>query len=199
MRGVNAFPPGKPLPLWRKLLWPVIAGLAVYILYSGLVWNWFSPLIHKNLINKYAGQNHLDPLWIMAIIKAESGFSPGARSARGAIGLMQLLPKTARELAPEVGIESFHDQDLKDPDINLRIGSHYLTKLRRIFPDDDVAVLAAYNAGPGVTREWLRGKPELEPEDIPYPETRRFVRHVHSTYHVFKILQSWKRRLPWKT
>ena len=61
-----------------------------------------------------------------------------------------------------------------------------------MFPEDDIAVLAAYNAGPGVTREWRKGKPALDVGDIAYLETRRFVRRVDRTYGVLKILQGWK-------
>ena len=128
----------------------------------------------------------------MAIIKTESGFLPSARSNRGAVGLMQLLPSTAREIAPELGLQIQSDDDLKDPDINLHLGVYYLTKLQQLFPEDDVAVLAAYNAGPGVTSQWRRGEPVLELNNIPYPETRNFIKSVERTYGFLKMVQGWK-------
>src|SRR3954453_20718939 len=64
--------------------------LAFYFVGSYL---WSRPAFHKELINKYAVQYHVDPLWVMAVIQAESGFAPWARSHRGAVGLMQMLPK----------------------------------------------------------------------------------------------------------
>jgi len=184
--------PGAPAA--HRTLWLAVlaAGLAVIFIYSGTAWVWFRPVLHKDLINKYAAEYHFDPLWVMAIVKVESGFSSGAESHRGAVGLMQLLPSTAHELAPEVGLSDVTDEDLKNPDTNLRVGVHYLANLKRLFPDDDIAVLSAWNAGPGITRQWRKGKPYLELEDIEYPETRKFVRHVDQTFGYLKIIQGWK-------
>ncbi len=179
----------------RLLLGWCSAALIVLVLvfvYSGAAWIWFRPVLHKPLINKYAGEYKCDPLWVMAIIKVESGFMPSALSHRGAVGLMQLLPSTARDIAPEVGLQIQNDEDLKDPDINLHLGVYYLSKLEQLFPDDETAVLAAYNAGPGVTADWRRGKPTLEADDILYPETRKFVRNVERTYGFLKMVQGWK-------
>ena len=162
------------------------------LLYSGRALIWFEPVVHKRLINQYAGEYKLDPLWVMALINVESKFAASARSPRGALGLMQLLPSTAREIAPEIGLASFRQMDLKNPDINLHIGFHYLAKLQRQFPDDEIAVLAAYNAGPGITQQWRKGKPVLDLEDIAYPETRRFVQQVEETYTFLKTMQRWK-------
>ncbi len=162
-------------------------------IYSGTAWTWLRPALHKELINKYAGIYHLDPLWIMAIIKVESRFSPAAQSRRGAVGLMQILPSTARDIGPETGLSRLREGDLKNPDTNLNLGMHYLSKLRQQFPDDEIAVLAAYNAGPGITREWRKGRPVLNLENIEYPETRRFVRQVQGTYSRLKAVQRWKR------
>jgi len=178
----------------RLLIWGflIVCLLTVALVYSGTAWIWFRPVLHKNIINKYAGLYKCDPLRIMAIIKAESGFLPRAQSPRGALGLMQMLPSTARDIAPEIGLQIQADDDLKDPDLNLHLGVYYVSKLEDMFPDDENAVLAAYNAGPGVTREWLKGKPVLELDDIAYPETRKFVRNVYRTYGFLKMVQGWK-------
>jgi len=178
----------------RLIAWGigVLCFLALGLVYSGTAWIWFRPVLHKNIINKYAGMYKCDPLWIMAIIKAESGFLPRAQSPRGALGLMQMLPSTARDIAPEIGVQILADDDLKNPDLNLHLGVYYVSKLEQMFPDDEDAVLAAYNAGPGVTHEWMKGKPVLELDDIAYPETRKFVRNVNRTYGYLKILQGWK-------
>src|SRR5258708_37240409 len=128
----------------RLLIWAgvLLVVLAFVFVYSGTAWIWFRPVLHKPLINKYAGLYKCDPLWVMAIIKVESGFMPGALSHRGAVGLMQLLPSTAKDIAPEVGIQVVNDEDLKDPDTNLHLGVYYLSKLEQMYPDDDIAVLA---------------------------------------------------------
>ena len=177
----------------RRTLWLTIAVVLIgFFVYSGAAWTWFQPVVHKPLINKYAAEYRFDPLWVMAIIKVESGFAPWAHSSRGAVGLMQLLPSTARELAPEVGLTNFREEDLKNPDTNIHLGVYYLAKLQRLFPDDDIAVLAAWNAGLGVTQQWRKGKPALDFEDIVYPETRRFVHQVDRTYGWLKMVQGWK-------
>src|SRR5947209_18168138 len=116
----------------RRGLWAagaLVLFLIGVLIYSGTAWVWFRPVLHKPLINKYAGEYKFDPLWVMAIIKVESGFETHAHSARGAVGLMQLLPSTARELAPDIGLTTFQDEDLKNPDINLHLGVYYLSKL----------------------------------------------------------------------
>jgi soluble lytic murein transglycosylase len=191
---LNNLRPGatvRPAIKWSLYVLAALLGVGVLV-YSGNAWLWLRPALQKPLINKYAGEYKFDPLWVMSIIRVESRFAVRAHSSRGAVGLMQLLPSTARDIAPEIGLPHFNDDDLKDPNVNLHLGFHYLAKLRRWFPDDDIAVLAAYNAGPGITQQWRKGKPMLEIGDIEYPETRRFVRQVQVTYTFLKSLQRWK-------
>ena len=178
----------------RLVAWAIaiVCFLTLALIYSGTAWIWFRPVLHKNIINKYSGIYKCDPLWVMAIIKVESGFMPHAHSPRGALGLMQILPSTARDIAPETGVPLQADDDLKDPELNLHLGVYYVSKLEQMFPEDENAVLAAYNAGPGITREWMKGKPVLELDDISYPETRKFVRNVNRTYGFLKMVQGWK-------
>jgi len=183
-----------PLNRLSRNHWILIGALAVLaiFIYSGAAWNWFKPVVHKPLIDRYAAAYRFDPLWVMAIIKVESGFSVRARSNRGAIGLMQLLPSTARELAPQMGLTNFKVEDLQDPETNIRMGIYYLSKLQEMFPADEIAVLSSYNAGPGITKQWRGRKPVLQIEDIQYGETRRFVRQVERTLGVLKMIQGWK-------
>jgi soluble lytic murein transglycosylase len=170
----------------------VCAFLFSVFVYSGLAWIWFKPVLHKSVIDRYAAAYRFDPLWVMAIIKVESGFYPHARSNRGAVGLMQLLPSTARDIAPELGLKTFQPDDLRNPETNLKLGIYYLSKLQDMFPDDEVAVLSAYNAGPGITRQWRAGNPVLDISDIQYGETKRFVREVERTFGYLKMIQGWK-------
>lgn len=89
----------------------------------------------------------LDPAMVLAIIEVESGFDPRAVSPRGAMGLMQLRPSTARAVARELGIPWRSDEALFDPRLNIVLGSGYLRSLLERF-DDSAVALAAYNAGP---------------------------------------------------
>lgn len=182
-----ALAPRKWIYFWGPILLLIIGWF-----FSGGAWTWFRPVIHKEEINRYAAYYHFDPLWVMAIIKTESGFASSAHSPRGAVGLMQILPSTAHDLGPELGMTQIREEDLQIPDVNLHLGVFYLSKLQRLFPDDDIAVLAAYNAGLGVTQQWRQGRPALDPAEIPYPETQRFVRRVQKTYAFLKMIQHWK-------
>jgi soluble lytic murein transglycosylase len=129
----------------------------------------------------------------MAIVKVESRFLKSARSHRGAIGLMQLMPVTAMEMAGRVGRNVSLD-DVEEPDVNIHLGLHYLSLLRTEFGGDTVAMLAAYNAGPANVRAWIREDGALGPEgeNIPYGETRLFVKRVLSTHVWLKRFQRVK-------
>lgn len=168
---------------------------AFFLLVSGLLssffWVRFRPVLHKDLIDKNAALYHFDPLFLMALIKVESHFQKDATSQRGAVGLMQLMPDTALEMARKEGNISFKRQDLADPDVNLRLGTHYLSFLREEFGEDPVSILAAYNAGPANARSWQRMN-VLTLGEIPFPETRRFVKEVLSTYQWLKKIQRIK-------
>lgn len=129
----------------------------------------------------------------MSIVKAESNFQKRAKSHRGAIGLMQLLPSTAEELATELGIENFSEEMLEIPDINIRLGFHYLDKLRTIFGNRKIDMLVAYNAGLLRTFEWRQGKDHLTMEDIKFDETRNFVNEVLTNYEKLKKVQKIKK------
>jgi soluble lytic murein transglycosylase len=146
------------------------------------------PLPYRELIEQEALRFGFDPLFLAAVIHVESRFDPFAVSRRGALGLMQLLPETAAWAAgPE---ELFH------PATNVRLGTWLLADLRRSFRGDMVLALAAYNAGAGSVRQWLReGTVTSSPAStgeriaaIPYPETRRFVERVLVTYRIYRLL-----------
>ncbi len=98
-------------------------------------------------VSRSASRFGLDPLAVLAVIAVESGFDPAALSPMGAMGLMQLRPETARELASELGIPWTSDEMLFDPELNVLLGSCYLRRQLDRFGDLDAA-LAAFHAGP---------------------------------------------------
>jgi len=114
-----------------------------------------------NLIDHHARANDLNPLLVRAVIETESAFNPRARSHVGAMGLMQLMPGTARDL----GV-----LDPYDPEDNIRGGTKYLRSLLDRFDNDVELALAAYNAGPGAVERY-DGVP-------PYRETRNYVAKI---------------------
>jgi len=117
------------------------------------------------MIDRQAGSQQLDPRLVKAVIQVESGYNPRALSKAGAMGLMQLMPETARDMSV---------RDPYDPEQNLRAGTAYLRQLLDRFRGSVELALAAYNAGPAPV-ERHGGIP-------PYAETRDYVRHILSLY-----------------
>ena len=163
-------------------------------LYFELPFNLIRPVFHADAINRAAKHYDLDPLLITAIIKVESNFLRKARSHVGATGLMQLLPSTAKELAPELGYDNFENVDLEDPDTNIRFGTLYIKKLINSFDGNIVLALAAYNAGRTRVKLWYIQNPliGIESVDIPYKETRNYVKKVIKTHRWLKKIHELK-------
>lgn len=115
---------------------------------------------------------------LQGVAKQESRFTPGVHSAVGAVGLMQLMPETAAELAGR----TLSSSELEQPQRNIALGSLYLAGLLRQWQGDPLLAVASYNAGPGAVAGWINPRlhqaPELWVEAIPYPETRLYVKKV---------------------
>lgn len=128
----------------------------------------------------------LDPLFVGALIMAESDWNPRAFSRVGARGLMQLMPDTGRRLANNLGVALASDDQLFDPTLNLRLGVAYLNELRRHFDGTLPLVLASYNAGEDEVSKWWarRAGDDIEEfiANIPFRETRRYVQRVYVYY-----------------
>ncbi|MBK6880339.1 MAG: lytic transglycosylase domain-containing protein [Elusimicrobia bacterium] len=168
-------------PKTRALLWGGVAALCVAAFFTprGFYWRMAAPLFHADHVDHYAKERGFDPLFIMALVRVESSFARSARSPRGAVGLMQIMPETGYDMARRLGLAP-DKMDLEDPETNIRLGVYYLSVLRNEFGDDRVALLAAYNAGPKNAREWLKSGP-LTVEKIPFPETRALIERVNRT------------------
>jgi soluble lytic murein transglycosylase-like protein len=119
---------------------------------------------YEPLVQEHAARQSLRPDLVRAVIQVESGFNPWARSPKGAMGLMQLMPATAREL----GVRNAYD-----PEENIRGGTDYLRQLLDKYQGDEELALAAYNAGSGAVDRYGRQVP-------PYRETKDYVRKVGS-------------------
>jgi soluble lytic murein transglycosylase len=136
-------------------------------------------------------RTRIDPYLLLSVIRRESLFKPDTRSSAGAVGLLQLLPATARRAAAVLGRPPLRDDELTHPETAIDLGSWYLSELLGRFGDPAVA-LAAYNAGPRVATPWAaRGAGrQLDEwvEDIPYRETRRYVKVVIGAWSAYRIL-----------
>ena len=137
------------------------------------------PLEYEQIVRGHAKDRDLDPALLAAVVYVESRFDPNARSEAGALGLMQLLPETAKGIALRTGGDRFVVADLRDPEINVRYGSWYLAHLERLYGDTRLA-LAAYHAGQGNVDAWLRGG-----GGIAFPETRDYVDEVRRLRDVY--------------
>ncbi len=139
------------------------------------------PLSDAEVIREQAAEKHLDPALIAGVIYAETKFDPRTSSA-GALGLMQILPATAGFIAHRSGGVRFTTSDLATPRINVAYGSWYLRYLLDHYEGDETLAVAAYNAGLANVDSWVaraRGQDRrLTVAEIPFPETRAYVRRV---------------------
>lgn len=138
------------------------------------------PLEYRQIVVGHARNYRLDPALLAAVIYRESKFDPDARSSSGAVGLMQLLPDTAKGIAIHTGGSKFVVSDLRDPEINVRYGAFYLRRLMDKYGSTRLA-LAAYNAGQQNVDEWRRGH-----RGIVFPETRQYVHEVLDLEDVYR-------------
>ena len=145
------------------------------------------PLHYAQYVRVHAREHDLDPALMAAVIYQESKFDTSAKSASGAIGLMQLTPATAHGIAVRTGGSAFHTRDLYDADINIRYGAWYLHNLFRKY-DSEQLVLAAYNAGQGNVDRWRANGQEIQ-----FPETRAYVKKVERLKDIYR--QAWGKEL----
>jgi len=141
------------------------------------------PLAYVEQFVAAADDYALQTQFLFAVARQESAFMHDVRSPAGARGLMQLMPGTARQTASRNGI-SVTDQDLYDPAINIRLGTHYMAELMEEFGGNRILAAAAYNAGPNRVKQWLRRTADnplpfdMWIETIPFAETRGYVQNV---------------------
>ena len=152
----------------------VVAGVATWVILAppATVERIRYPLRYTSIVRGHARNYRLDPALLAAVIDQESKFRAGVVSRSGAIGLMQLLPRTAKGIAVHTGGSRFRVHDLYTPEINVRYGAWYLRHLLDKYGDERSA-LAAYNAGQENVDEWRR-----DGRGIVFPETRHYVDRV---------------------
>jgi soluble lytic murein transglycosylase len=167
--------------VWLLVVLVALAAGAAYVRETSPPWyeRLRYPLSYEHIVVGHARNYDLDPALVAAVIYRESKFDAGARSSSGAIGLMQLLPDTARGIAINTGGTRFRVSDLYDPEINVRYGSFYLRRLLTKYEDTRLA-LAAYNAGQTNVDGWI-----AEGKAIEFPETREYVDAVLESRDVY--------------
>jgi len=176
--------PASPKSRRRRRLWIAAAGVLGVAVAIGVSRIDFEkaileitlPLRHDDIIRQQAAEKNLDAALIAAVIYEESKFREDERPSAGAIGLMQITPRTALAIARLSGGTKFVTSDLSDPEINIRYGSFYLRHLLDRYDGNEVAALAAYNAGTGNVERW--GGADLTLHGIRFPETKQYVADV---------------------
>ena len=160
----------------------LVAGVAAWVADAEPDWYLRAryPLEYEHIVSAHARNYDLDPTLLAAVIYAESRFDPDVESEAGAVGLMQLLPDTAKGIAVRTGGAKFVVSDLRDPEINVRYGSWYLDHLRGRYDGDLRLALAAYHAGQGNVGQWL-----ADDSGIAFPETRAYVDEVERVRRVY--------------
>lgn len=154
-------------------------------------WTLGFPRPYSELFSRHSTVSGLSDALVLSLAKAESSFRADVKSHAGAIGLMQLMPATARATAG-LKTKNFNPLSLTDPEFNIRLGTRHLRELLDQYNQDTVYTLAAYNAGAGAVNRWRKAFGTLSRdefiENIPYQETRDYVKKIIAYMPVYRAL-----------
>jgi len=166
-----------------------IVSLSERIPYRDSLHHLFYPLAYWDTVEAVCQKYSIDPLLVLSVMREESMFNPDARSVAGALGLMQLIPKTAFWLGSDLGLGIKNTSQISEIKNNISLGAYYLSILIKEF-GSHAYVIAAYNAGEERVRTWFQkgNYKSIDEfiEDIPYFETRNYVKKVMTTYFGYK-------------
>jgi soluble lytic murein transglycosylase len=160
---------------------------------SGAILKIMYPSLYTDIIVENAELYQMDPLFILSIIRAESNFNASAVSTKNAKGLMQLKPETAYWCAQNMGYTDYTEDKLFEPETNIRLGVWYLSYLQEQFDGDKILATAAYNAGIGNVKKWLKD-PKCSAngkslDKVPFRETDKYIKKVFNNYAIYKMLR----------
>lgn len=182
-----------------KTIYKIIAVIAILVIVVIIIAKVFNieqiilqniyPKKYEEYVEKYAEENNIDPLLIFSIIKAESNFKENAESSSGAVGLMQLMEETAKEIAESMDEPILEKEDLKEAETNIKIGTKYYSILQKNYDGNMLLALTAYNAGIGNVNTWIKNgiikSDGSDIENIPYKETNMYVRKIIRNYKMY--------------
>ncbi len=170
----------------------IVVILCIFVFCTYLYNNYKKYLEYSNFISESSLEYNIDSLLIISIIKAESNFNVDIVSQKGAIGLMQIMPSTAKDLAYNSSkYKSFTINDLYEPQINIDIGTAYLQYLIKVFHGDINLALSAYNAGIGNVLKWNQNSKIYNEDKILFKETKKYVKKVNEIYKILKVLREY--------
>ncbi|HPY40076.1 MAG TPA: transglycosylase SLT domain-containing protein, partial [Thiolinea sp.] len=179
------------------------ANLAIWTVSKVKDWNSVDvrfPLMYEQIVMDQARSQGIRPEWILGIMRRESAFDANAESSAKALGLMQLMPGTARDIGRKMGVQVVAKEDILQPDLNVKLGSAYLRGMLQRFSGNYAQATAAYNAGPGRVPKWAPPQTlaaDQWVESIPFDETRKYVRAVmaYTTVYDHKLNKDQSLRL----
>ncbi|PID49706.1 MAG: hypothetical protein CR991_05260 [Proteobacteria bacterium] len=160
------------------------ANLAIWTVSRTRDWNVVDlrfPVLYQDLVLEHSRSQGINPAWILGIMRRESAFDASAESSARALGLMQIMPSTAKAVGRKLGVTVSGREDILQPQMNVKLGSAYLREMYRRFAGNYAQATAAYNAGPRRIPKWTPNKTieaDQWVESIPFNETRRYVRTV---------------------
>ncbi len=161
---------------------------------SRQLWEFAYPRAWENAVLQSSRATQVPEEFIWGIMRAESHYRSDAQSGVGALGLMQMMPFTGRQVASLLAINSFQTSSLLEPEVNIRLGSRYLQRLMEKFQGSIPLAAAGYNAGPHRVHAWVRNFGSLDMDEfiehIPYLETRNYVKKVCRNYQLYSLLYS---------
>ena len=166
----------------KKIFLIFSISLVILFLFSLVVNFVVFPKKYKNYVIAYSNEFNLDKALVYSVIKVESDFNPKAVSKSGALGLMQILPSTARWIAKELG-EEYSKENMFEPKVNIRFGCFYLRYLFNKFEKQEI-VICAYNAGEGKVFDWVENG-ALNRNKIDYEETKNYLVKVEKYYKIY--------------
>lgn len=171
------------------LLFLIVVGLLFF--QSEWLGRTIYPIYYKDEIQRSAQRYQIDPHLIAAVIRVESNYKAEAVSPKGALGIMQVMPDTAQWILKKEDFGAITVEDIgRNPEAGIRIGTWYIQELLRQFDGNLNLSLAAYNAGPGKVKQWVDDNvwdgTEKRLGDIPYGETRHYVKKVLYYYNKYQ-------------
>ncbi|REE78877.1 soluble lytic murein transglycosylase [Paenibacillus taihuensis] len=177
----------------RVVLILCIALLTLLFVRSEWMSHWLYPVKYREDIVISANNYKLEPHLVAAIIRVETNYKTGVVSKKGAIGVMQLMPDTAKWIIERGGFTNVTLESISNrADVGIEIGAWYLNSLYNQFDGNMYTTIAAYNAGPGTVNRWLKGGTwdgQLDTIDqVPYGETRHYIQRVIYYYNKYKDL-----------
>lgn len=166
--------------------------IGILLMVSYVIFNVRKALKYYPVIEKYSVEYKIDPLLVISIIKVESNFKPNVKSKKGAIGLMQLMPSTAKDVAEKyLYLSDYSEEKLYEPEFNIRLGIYYVKILSDMFNNNINLILASYNAGLGNVQKWHQENPiiEYDSKEMPFKETKNYVSKIDKIYTTLKYFK----------